>query len=131
MERKDTHTHRKYVLQCCNICTSIVINGQEYNRDDIKMCRKIRFHIYRVFLITMLCVHQMSIQRRTACLLCSTLTETDKNLLLPQLQIFYIMNLINDFFEENKILKESNTQAMDFLNKFSYIVNDLLNLRKI
>ena len=41
-------TNWKGVLSCCDKCTSIVIPGQEPNRDDTKTCPTIRFHVYRV-----------------------------------------------------------------------------------
>lgn len=56
--------------------------------------------------------------------------ETENKSLHSQLQIFNLMNLINNFFEENKIMKKNEKQAMDFLNKCSYVINYLLNLKK-
>ena len=38
--------HWKFLLYCCDKCPSIVLPGQEENKDTTETCPTIRFHVY-------------------------------------------------------------------------------------
>ena len=52
---KNDLPHCKCVLRRCSNCPSLVIPGQDSNRDDTKMCLTIKCHVY--ILVSLYTVH--------------------------------------------------------------------------
>jgi hypothetical protein len=52
----------------------------------------------------------------------TNINDLNKNLLSFKLEIFSLINIINNYFEEFKIDKQNNQQAMNFLNKLNYLL---------
>ena len=69
-------THWKFVLCCSNKCPSILIPGQESNKDMTSTCPEIRFHVCRNMSYCTMNVRR-PYEEKTACSMFYTVTVTN------------------------------------------------------
>ena len=79
--------HWKFVLRCCDKCTSILLPSQEANKDTTIFFPKIRFHVYRN--ISRFNVHDQHPYHKQKP--CSFYCPSEDTSLQPITQIFSIM----------------------------------------
>ena len=70
---KNALTHWNCIFWCCANCKSLLIPGQELNRDDTRMCTTIWFH--ELILVSQSTVHGII---PLSCSLCSTAPTTER-----------------------------------------------------